>query len=377
MLTCYVLVCLSCSLVTSCARERSTSSGDEPIFTTWQTEIGGVSADQATNSFQTDDGGYLITGVTYSTGTSGVFVLKLDSTGQAISHAIVGGQGSDWLSDACLLRDGNYILAGVDRSNTASDRIYAIVVDRLGEVLLDTAIGPSSSGARAVEATADGGILFAGLAQHTLLLLKIDYNMTVEWSQSPKSSVHAQPNGVANTSDSGFVVVGEEGAFGGGNVDAFVFRTNRDGRVSWWRHIDISSYDGATDVVATPDGSFIVCGGSVGNAFLVKLGSNGRIVWLKTYGENAGAIFDKLTLLPDGDILVSGATQGAASGGVRAWLLRFDPDFNLRWESILGAGDVYSPVTSVPTIDGGYLVVGTSHGKVYVAKTEELGKVHE
>lgn len=371
---------LLCESLVSCGRERGTDTGSESTVATWEVETGDSTFYDAANVFQTPDQGFLICGVTYATGPSGIYVLKLDSLGNRTSLVTVGGQGSDWLSDADLRGDGNYVLAGVDR-RASGGRIYTILVNGFGEVLLDTAIGPNGAGARALEATLDGGILFAALSQFAMLLLKTDYDLAIEWERRPESGMNAQANEVVNALDGGYMVVGEQGAFGQGNVDAFVLRIDHAGSTLWWQHIDISQFDGATDVVSISDGSFVVCGGSVGNAFLALLDPSGRIVQVRSYGGNHGAVFDNLVLLPDGDILASGSTQAAVPGAVKAWIMKFGPDLKVRWEATFGMNNVYSPVTAIPTTDGGFLVVGTSavpyRGNLYIAKTDERGRIRK
>jgi hypothetical protein len=95
----------------------------------WQKTYGGTHGDAAYSVHQTNDGGYIVAGVTDSFGSGGsdFWVLKLNSTGGVDWQNAYGGSSTDIASYAQQTADGGYITAGTTMSFGAGDYDFWVV----------------------------------------------------------------------------------------------------------------------------------------------------------------------------------------------------------------------------------------------------------
>ncbi|PVW16340.1 hypothetical protein DDV96_03520 [Marixanthomonas spongiae] len=91
----------------------------------WQKASGGTGSDYPTQVQQTNDGGYILGGITFSsdgeiTGSHGLFeywLIKLSSAGSLSWEKALGGSNSDLCYDVQQTTDTGYIAAGWSNSN--------------------------------------------------------------------------------------------------------------------------------------------------------------------------------------------------------------------------------------------------------------------
>ena len=91
----------------------------------WQKCFGGNSFEWAQDIQQTTDGGYIVAGSTHSTvgdvsgnhGGEDAWVVKLDASGNLQWQRCIGGTGTDSSRSVAQTQDGGYILVGLTNSN--------------------------------------------------------------------------------------------------------------------------------------------------------------------------------------------------------------------------------------------------------------------
>lgn len=96
---------------------------------------GGVSGDFAKSVQQTTDGGYVVTGYSYSlgTGNSDVFLMRLNSNLDTLWTRVFGGTGNENGTSVKQTNDGGFIITGYKYNFGAnSPNIYLIKTDSLG-----------------------------------------------------------------------------------------------------------------------------------------------------------------------------------------------------------------------------------------------------
>jgi hypothetical protein len=148
---------------------------------------GGTNADGALSVRQTSDGGYIVTGITYSFGAGGdIFLIKTGANGNIQWAKTYGGGGSEEASSVRQTSDGGYIVAG---------RTYYF-------------------GA--------GGDIF---------LIKTDANGNVQWAKTYGGTGLDWAFSVQQTSDGGYIVTGITYSFGAGSSDIFLVKTDANGNI--------------------------------------------------------------------------------------------------------------------------------------------------
>ena len=122
----------------------------------------------------------------------------------------------------------------------------------------------------------------------------------------------------------------------------------------------------------TSDGGYIFCGSCFkdtsknGDAFLMKTDANGKVEWQKTFGGVSTDLFYKVIQTSDGGYVAVGYTQSFGFGMTRgdyladAYMVKTDSKGNMLWQKYFG--NIYSDVFRdiVETPDHGYVAVGNT-----------------
>jgi hypothetical protein len=146
----------------------------------WAKTFGGSSTDVAKYIQQTADGGYLMSGYSYSNdidvsgnhGSYDAWVVKLDSSGAKVWQKSLGGSADDEARSSFQTTDGGYIIAGHsnstngDVSHNHGDRDYWIVrLNASGDTIWTKSLGGSYFDlANSIQQTSDCGYIIAGLS---------------------------------------------------------------------------------------------------------------------------------------------------------------------------------------------------------------------
>ena len=131
----------------------------------WNKTFGGSGNDYGHSVRETPDGGYIIAGYTGSYGSGGdVWLIKADSSGSLTWDKTFGGSGDDYGHSVQETSDGGYVTAGATGSYGAgNDDVWLIKTDSSGNAVWDKTIGGSNSDyGWLVQQTSDGGYIIAG-----------------------------------------------------------------------------------------------------------------------------------------------------------------------------------------------------------------------
>ena len=149
------------------------------------------------------------------------------------------------------------------------------------------------------------------------------------------------------------------------------------GEIDWLSTIGGSGEDSGNDLVATPDGGFLIVGttnsidGDItdkattdNDIWIVKVDSNGSLVWNKTYGSSNRDDGYGIVASNDGNYVVSGYVAGG-DGDVSEfegfhdyWIFKINPSGDILWEKSHGFSGGDQAKSIINTNDGGYLVTG-------------------
>lgn len=150
--------------------------------------MGGSSVDYGSSVCQTSDGGFILTGYTYSYGSGGrdVWLIKTDAIGNEEWDKTFDGISKDEGESVSQTNDGGFIIIGSTGLQEASGSdIWLIKTDALGnEEWNQTFSGSYIDYGKSVYQTNDGGFIITGstksLYDYDVWLIKTDDQGNVE-----------------------------------------------------------------------------------------------------------------------------------------------------------------------------------------------------
>jgi len=133
---------------------------------------------------QTNDGGFIITGHTYTSGKSDIYLIKTDENGEEEWNQTFGGTEEDGGYSVEQTNDGGFIITGVTSSNgNGEGDVYLIKTDENGEEEWGQTFGGTENDVgTSVEQTNDGGFIITGATsssvngEYDVYLIKISGN---------------------------------------------------------------------------------------------------------------------------------------------------------------------------------------------------------
>ena len=320
----------------------------------WQKALGGSLVDRAHSILETSNGGCIVAGqadsddgdLTANHGGSDLWVVELDSAGNILWQQNYGGSGDDLADDIRKTQDGGYIIAGATWSNdgdvsgnNGNMDFWVLRIDSIGNLLWQKTLGGSAvDRAHSVRETHDGGFIVAG------------------WTRSVDGDVTGNH----------------------GNDDAWLVKLDSLGTLVWQKALGGSQDDEASEVLSLSDGSFIVAGHTASNDgdvsgnhgaydfWVLKLDSLGNLVWQNPYGGSQGEFGQAIDRSADGGFVVTGpsySSDGDVSsnnGDQDQWIIKIDSLGTLVWERSMGGTWTEDATGVKQTMDGGYIVVGTT-----------------
>jgi len=306
----------------------------------WDSTYGGISFDVGYSLQQTFDGGYVITGSTRSSGAglNDVYLIKMDSLGNTLWDTTYGGDSSDVGRSVAQTLDGGYIIAGETWSfDPGTSDVYLIKTDSSGNVLWDTTYGGSFDDfGYSVQQTSDGGYIVAGqtfsfgAGLGDVYLIKTDSLGNVLWDTTYGGGFWDVGYSVDRTSDNGFVVAGQTFSFGAGQGDVYLIKTDSLGSVLWDTTYGGDSSDVGLSAVQTLDEGYVVAGytwsfgSSEQDVYIVKTDSLGSVLWERTYGDSVDDRGYSIQQTMDGGDIAAGDTRSMGAGVNDVYLIKTD-----------------------------------------------------
>jgi hypothetical protein len=147
---------------------------DSSGTTAWTKTIGGTGDDIGYSIQRTSDGGYAIAGCTKSSGAGGndVYLYKANLSGNHEWDKTYGGANDDVAYSVQQTNDGGYIIAGITGS---SSNMYLVKTDASGTQTWAKTLGDVTN-SYSVQQTSDGGYVICGQNSTNIILVKTDAN---------------------------------------------------------------------------------------------------------------------------------------------------------------------------------------------------------
>ena len=342
----------------------------------WEKTIGGPSDDLSIYAFETDDGGYLVTGYSFSSvggdktensrGGYDYWIIKLSASGSILWDRRFGGNANDILVNAIEVTDG-YILVGYSVSAASFDKTensrggtdyWVVKTDKSGNKLWDKTIGSNLNDFPWTVLEDNGNLIIGG------------------WSPSAIGFEKTLPSKGSN--------------------DYWIVVTDSNGNVQQDYVFGGNGSDTMRDIVKTDDG-FALCGYSnnstggdktdfvrgLNDVWLIKTDDQFNKVWDRNYGSIGNDLMFKFDQTIDengnGDgFFITTYSNGPATveksepsfGGDDYWVFRTDAAGNLLWDKTIGGNSLDRAYTGNQTPDGEYTVGGYSSSSVGPIKSE-------
>ena len=286
----------------------------------WSFLYGGTQDDQGYDILQTSDGGYMVTGWTdsndgdvsgnHSSGSSDLWVLKLNPSGAITWQKCYGGSSDDDGIAIAQTLDGNFYVAGTTYSTNGdvsgdhnSADIWVIKIGPTGTLLGQKCIGGTNyEEGYGMVLTSDGGCIVCGRTSSSdgdavgyhggsdMLIAKLNSSLSIDWSKCYGGTETEECNAIVQLSDGSYAALGYTSTHNNGDVTG---HHGSQGSDDFW---------------------------------LLKLTSAGAITWAKCYGGSGDDQANGLTKTSDGGFVVSGLTNSTDGDVTGFHAAMFDPD---------------------------------------------------
>ena len=232
----------------------SFGAGDQDIYllkvdaggdTLWARTYGGIDYERASRVIQASDGRYVICGRTssFGAGDQDVYMVFVDSDGDTLGTRTYGGSQTDIGFALQETSEGGFVLGGVTASSGAGDYDYYLIkTDAEGIVDWEQTYGGSGMEwcHDAIQAL-DGGYIIVGTTYTwghgggDVYIVKTDSSGDTTWTRV-YGDVHSDgANSVQQAAGGGFAVVGFSGDWEAGWGDIYMLRTDGLGDTLWTR----------------------------------------------------------------------------------------------------------------------------------------------
>jgi len=354
----------------------------------WEKTYGGPGDDRAFSIIPADNNGFLIVGSSrsFNMNYTAAWAVRIDSSGNMVwNKTYLEDYGSEFRY-AQKTTDG-FLLVGNAFFSSGNEDAWILKIDDQGNALWNKTIGGDRFNKVFAAATAPDGFVFAGLADSSkngnscALLLKTDTEGNLLWNKTYEEMQDSAFRTILVTTTGDYVIAGYCDTTQNGNCDSLLMKTDSRGNVIWNETFGGLESDKAYALASSTNG-YIIVGETHSNleadadAFVTKTDLDGRPVWKQTYG---GADFDlasAITSTGNGEYLVAGFTFSYGNGQRDFWFFEIGDLGDLVWSRTCGRKGFEEAYAAVKISDDEFVIGGwtNSIGKgsydFYVIRTK-------
>ncbi|ESU24937.1 hypothetical protein FEDK69T_04940 [Flavobacterium enshiense DK69] len=379
----------------------------------WQKSLGGTGIDIMNSIQQTSDGGYIIAGYSNSNngdvagnhGGTDYWVVKLTNTGNIDWKKSFGGTGEEIADSIVQTNDGGYIIAGTSFSNNGDvsgnhggSDCWIVKLTNIGTIQWQKSFGGTlRDEASSIVQTADGGYIFVGQSNSNngnvtvnkggfdYWVVKLNSIGVIEWQKSFGGTLNDYACSIQQTTDGGYIIAGDSNSNNldvtghHGHYDIWAVKLTSTGTIAWQRSLGGSNSDVTYSILQTTDGGYIIAGysnsndgditGSLGDFdyWIVKLTNTGSIDWKKSLGGTHVDHAYSIQQTSDGGYIVGGFSNSndfdvtGNHGNFDYWVVKLTNTGIIQWQKSLGGSGIDKITLIKQTTDGGYAIAGYSN----------------
>lgn len=266
----------------------------------WQKTYGGQAQDIATSVKQTTDGGYIVTGYSSSSNgditgnhgqnTTDYWVVKLDSSGNLQWQKALGGTSNERAFEIQQTSDGGYIVSGDTYSSNSGDvsstafgsgrDFWIVKLGSTGNITWEKRFGGSGEdNAYSISQTSDSGYIVSGTTtsingnisfnngQGDFWIIKLDALGNLQWEKALGSLTYDQAYSVKQTPDGNYIATGYLSSNTGvaeseplASTQYWIVKLDTLGNLLWHKSYGGSGNEAAYSIISTTDGGLAVAG---------------------------------------------------------------------------------------------------------------------
>lgn len=330
----------------------------------WQKTYGGTLDDRGNDIIQTSDGGYAILGYSFSTdgdisqnaGLQDYWLVKLDANGNISWEKSFGYQGADSGISMIETNDQGFLITGIldvtasggegNSSRTANRHAggdyWVLKLNNSGSLEWSRYFGGNFTDTPyGVIQTDDNGYIVAGssdsedtdissnIGTYDFWVIKVSHSGNLVWETSFGGSQIDEARGIVKADDGSYIIAGDTRSNDNnisqnkGGADLWLVKISPSGNIIWEKTIGGSSFDVARAIKKSKKNGFLLSGSSrssdmdvsenmgQNDAWVLKTNTNGNLLWeLSVGGSNIDFSYDVAELF-DGSVIAVGDTASS------------------------------------------------------------------
>ncbi len=325
----------------------------------WQKTYGGSLDDRGNDIIETSDGGYAILGYSFSNndnvsnnaGLQDYWIVKLNTSGNILWEKSFGYQGADSGISLIETNDQGFLITGIldvtasgGEGNTqrtanrhAGGDYWALKLDISGNLEWSRYFGGNFTDTPyGVVQTEDNGFIIAGssdsedtdisgnIGTYDFWVIKISSSGDFVWEKSFGGSQIDEARAIIKSGDGNYIIAGDT-------------RSNDN---------DVSQNKGAADL------------------WLIKISPTGNLIWEKTIGGSNFDVARAIENSQNNGFIISGSSRSSDidvsenKGQNDAWILKTDNNGNLLWETTVGGSNIDFSYDVAELANGSVIAVG-------------------
>lgn len=220
-----------------------------------------------------------------------------------------------------------------------------------------------------VKQTSDGGYIIVGNTTEPeenytdAFVIKADRYGKPLWMKNYGGRFSDVASDLVLEGDS-YIIAGTSDSYGNGTNDIYLLKINNQGDLIWSKSFSTTLDETSASITYAIDGGFIICGNTRNtnnlgrNALIIKIDTEGNLIWKRDYGSTGGETASEVIITSDNNYIFVGSKADPSTGIQNIYLVKIDASGNLIWEKELGGSDSDEAYSISKTNDGGYILSG-------------------